>query len=342
MNKSLQSIQILRAIACISVVYSHITLKFGTFGLDIFFVISGFVMAKLISNNTRPKKFIIDRISRIIPLYWLLTTLLILITIFFPKLLNTNTFNFIYYLKSIFFIPYYNHNNYLQPLIIVGWTLNYEIFFYFCIFFSIIINKKKYYLIVLFFFIFFNTIIKNFYIENIYELIIFFSNPIIFEFFFGIIAFYLYKFNRNLIIKPYKIVILSVISYGFMAYYETNNTILNDYLRLFFYGIPSFTLVLSLCFLEKCFIKNSILTKKIIDIGNASYSIYLTHLFVLGFVNLVNYKLNIINVSTFTGSLLIIFLCIIIGKLTYDFIDKPISNYTKKILYLKFNNYTIR
>jgi peptidoglycan/LPS O-acetylase OafA/YrhL len=185
---------------------------------------------------------------------------------------------------------------------------------------------------------------EKIFIKNIYEFIIFFSNPIIFEFLFGIIAFHLYKFNRNLIIKPYKMVILSVISYCFMAYYETNNAILNDYLRLFFYGIPSFTLVLSLCFLEKSFIKKKklILTKKLIDIGNASYSIYLTHLFVLGFVNLLNYKLNIINVFTFTGSLLMIFLCIIIGKLTYDFIDKPISNYTKKILYLKLNNSTAR
>jgi peptidoglycan/LPS O-acetylase OafA/YrhL len=74
------SIQILRAVAVSSVVYLHtLTLPlFGNFGVDLFFVISGFVMCMVIKQRKpRPGAFLLDRITRIVPTYWLVTTMVL-------------------------------------------------------------------------------------------------------------------------------------------------------------------------------------------------------------------------------------------------------------------------
>ena len=76
---NLRTLQILRAMAATSVVYSHIGVNpdFGQFGVDIFFVISGFVMTLIVENGQKPATFLLKRVLRILPLYWILTTCLL-------------------------------------------------------------------------------------------------------------------------------------------------------------------------------------------------------------------------------------------------------------------------
>jgi len=203
-NKSeLKSLQILRAVAAISVVYFHIgsaastsiTIPvFGSFGVDIFFVISGFVMAMVVSNGQGPRSFVISRLSRIIPLYWILTTCLLLLAAIKPELLNSTTVNLLNYLKSLFFIPYFKENGTLYPMLSVGWTLNYEMFFYFCIWISLIFSKRYYIhstiiLISIFYFV------VSTYIENDVTTL-FFGNTLIFEFVFGMLLYKLFILRK--------------------------------------------------------------------------------------------------------------------------------------------------
>lgn len=77
-NSNLRTLQILRALAAICVIYFHIGAihRFGSFGVDIFFVVSGFVIALVISHGQSPAVFAINRIIRIFPLYSILTTCL--------------------------------------------------------------------------------------------------------------------------------------------------------------------------------------------------------------------------------------------------------------------------
>lgn len=66
----LDSIQLLRAIAATAVVVYHIPLfREGAWGVDIFFVISGFIMALVTERSTR--HFFAKRVIRVVPLYWL-------------------------------------------------------------------------------------------------------------------------------------------------------------------------------------------------------------------------------------------------------------------------------
>ncbi len=81
--KTVISIQYLRALACIAVVVFHATedlggvFNIGQTGVDLFFVISGFIMWSITEHReTAPGNFLLRRVVRIVPLYWLITLLI--------------------------------------------------------------------------------------------------------------------------------------------------------------------------------------------------------------------------------------------------------------------------
>jgi exopolysaccharide production protein ExoZ len=143
----LRGIQYLRAIAALMVAYFHSLEQIPAYtpyferylggrlnlasGVDIFFVISGFIM--LVTNrNGTPGKFVVRRLIRIVPLYWILTVLLILLAIWLPAQFRTTAVSASAIAKSLLFIPYMNpgHGGEIWPLLVPGWTLNLEMFFY--------------------------------------------------------------------------------------------------------------------------------------------------------------------------------------------------------------------
>jgi peptidoglycan/LPS O-acetylase OafA/YrhL len=148
----LQSIQILRALAATLVVIGHAFhdstyiaqhtsqpliempyFEWG-FGVDIFFVISGFIMiyttVDLFGQPGAASTFLTRRLIRIAPLYWLTTALLILVAIFAPHFLNVPIESWRSVVTSYLFIPDVRGNGEVRPILATGWTLNYEMFFY--------------------------------------------------------------------------------------------------------------------------------------------------------------------------------------------------------------------
>jgi len=115
-REEIKSIQILRAIAVLGVFYYHFANArerdggvfplFGSFGVDIFFIISGFIIGYMVSKTT--EKFFIKRIIRILPLYIIVTSLVILSVLLFPQLVYATKIGFTEFIKSILFIPYKN------------------------------------------------------------------------------------------------------------------------------------------------------------------------------------------------------------------------------------------
>lgn len=108
----------------------------GNAGVDLFFVISGFIMVHVTHGRDQTcLGFWIDRLRRIVPLYWFYTLLMASIALFLPFILKTAEFDAIHILKSLFFIPSYHpnpaYNDHVWPLLVQGWSLNYEMFFYF-------------------------------------------------------------------------------------------------------------------------------------------------------------------------------------------------------------------
>jgi exopolysaccharide production protein ExoZ len=140
------AIQMLRGIAAMMVVFVHIDVqlprlgyaRLGTSwlatGVDIFFVISGFIMWTSVERRggISPGAFLKNRLIRIVPLYWLVTTAVLIIALVAPQLLNTTVVRPWHVLLSYLFLPA-RHPLLPQkfwPLVVPGWSLNYEMLFY--------------------------------------------------------------------------------------------------------------------------------------------------------------------------------------------------------------------
>lgn len=118
-----RSIQALRALAACSVLVSHTyepvrQAAYGAAGVDLFFVISGFIMANLAPGRSAGQ-FALDRFSRIYPLWWVAA----LPWLFFVRLGPFNT------LSTLTLWPIWGGAHYL-PSLRVGWTLCLELLFY--------------------------------------------------------------------------------------------------------------------------------------------------------------------------------------------------------------------
>lgn len=139
------SVQYLRAIAALLVLASHALLyplvgeniaygRLGWLGVILFFVISGFIMVSVTdAGRFDGRQFMRRRILRVVPLYWAFTLLAAALALFAPQLFKTTSFDGNQLALSLAFIPFYNGASHgLHPLYKLGWTLNYEMFFYAC------------------------------------------------------------------------------------------------------------------------------------------------------------------------------------------------------------------
>jgi len=103
-------------------------------GVDIFFVVSGFIMVhsseKLFDTVDGPRLFLLRRLARIVPLYWATTTLFLLVALALPATLNSGAPSFLQIASSYLFWPTLSTEGQVQPIYSLGWTLNYEMLFY--------------------------------------------------------------------------------------------------------------------------------------------------------------------------------------------------------------------
>jgi len=142
-----EGVQCLRFAAALMVVCAHATFyakerlapgttvwDAGTAGVNIFFVISGFVMMKTAPKfQTLPNGWIgfgLRRLARIVPLYWLMTSFKLLALLVAPAAVLHAKIDWGFITKSYFFVPAYNSDGQVEPLLGVGWTLLYEMMFY--------------------------------------------------------------------------------------------------------------------------------------------------------------------------------------------------------------------
>lgn len=143
-QQRLASLQALRGIAALAVVVFHlrgIELKYlgsasvldglGRYadaGVDLFFVLSGFVMTTISAGRyTQPgagSRFLAKRAWRVLPLYWIFTTLVVVLMGIVPSMVNSS-YAGQSALASYFLIPHEQ-----MPLLTVGWTLVHEAYFY--------------------------------------------------------------------------------------------------------------------------------------------------------------------------------------------------------------------
>jgi exopolysaccharide production protein ExoZ len=277
----LNSVQYLRASAIAFVVGYHASdnlgavsphydfLEFGQYGVDLFFVISGFIIMVTTTSESSPTIYIAKRLWRIVPLYWLVTLVYVCILLLAPDLLRSGVLDFGYIVKSFLFIPSYDpqFQNLIWPLVVPGWSLNYEMYFYALFSISLLAAKYRWCAAsaILLLLIGFGQIINT-----SDPIVITYTNTLLVEFVFGIIAGAVFLNSNAAATKLLSLAFLFIaitaavcVSHGIAVW------------RGILCGSTSGAILSLLLAFERSGTNFSNVI--LIAIGDASYSIYLTH-----------------------------------------------------------------
>jgi len=329
-KQNFHSIQQLRGIAALLVVAFHLHMlsgiinlkssflemagRFGEIGVDIFFVLSGFLM--IYTTRKKPPgfataiEFMRARITRIAPLYWVLTIAFAIALFAMPTHFDAHPFDPQHLWKSLLFIPAYNHLGQPVPVIYTGWTLNYEMFFYVIFAMAICFTRKHAFTIIITTF----ASLSLFSLTDPSSLLLqTYTSPILLEFAAGCAIALVY--DRKAV--HWKLALLCLLA-GLCLIPVLATPALH---RSVHYGIPATLIVFGALMLEKDGKWFQLRTLHLI--GNSSYSLYLTHIFTLPIVLRIIRKLGIVAVLHPTiATLIIIAICVLVGHLTYIIVEK--------------------
>lgn len=288
------NLQVLRAIAAILVFFYHSEIywkdalpstwlfSLGLAGVDIFFVLSGYIMAATTaSRDTTATSFLSHRIFRIAPLYWIITLLFTFLFFSGFKPVGVTELTPEYLIKSLLFIPFLRGGA-AEPIVTVGWTLNYEIFFYLVFSLCLLIPSMRARHPAVVTLILIALLPRIFGSQNFYA--IYYGNPVILEFCFGIVCYHCLTWAEKTFvpnrIAPFAaaFLIMSLLfffapAFGLSGAGATSHS--STFIRPFTWGVAGFFAVLSAVTLERA--KHVWRRFALVEIGNASYSIYLIH-----------------------------------------------------------------
>ena len=346
MKKKFGLVQICRGLAALAVVGYHLngsandyfkcsflgkTFLHGSLGVDFFFVLSGFIITYVhfndLENRSNIKQFLLKRFIRIYPIYWVFCTIFILVLIFIfhgktdHNHLEIDSINTYGYIIANYLLVTHSEDFYL----VVAWTLSYEILFYFvfvtCIYAGI--RKAK--------FIFFGWMLLVFIKMLLPDAL---PNTILFheritEFLVGCFVAYAIRemkpFQNRFWIPSFSITIVLL----FITYPIWLNNPWGTALLAITNGLIIYKLV------QVDSEKNYRYPKLLMLIGEASYSIYLSHfLFFSVFLRIMKIVINQLNLHetvTIQCMLIIVFaFTVSAGIFIYKFLEMPMTEYLNK------------
>ncbi len=332
-REKIYGIQYCRAVAAIFVVLYHVgttaeaynresifslLFNYGKYGVDFFFVISGFIIfnAHFEDIGVKGKSIIYlkKRFFRIYPIYFIILTIKVLIFICLSIQIPENQRSFAYFLNSYLLLPLENQ----YPFLSVAWTLSFEITFYTYFLLAMKMQKRTFFLLTLgwmLLIIFYNIInLKyNFILNHL-------LNSYNIEFIIGVFASLIYREKKFLNIGLKVVVIIFLL---FLFIEKTESDLLMRMVLGSCFGI----IVLLSAYVSRItkISHSNVIDKTLLSIGNASYSIYLVHTLVITAI----YKtlINLINID-YLGFVTLIF-SLIIGIALWKFIESPLLKFTQ-------------
>jgi peptidoglycan/LPS O-acetylase OafA/YrhL len=291
-------IQVLRALAALSVAFLHAQhdavnlasragLAFAVpdrlpwmAGVDVFFVISGFIMVctskDLFARPGAPAVFLARRIARIVPLYWAATGLYLAVAWAAPSLLNGPRPLWWQAAASLAFIPYQAADGLVQPVLSLGWTLNYEMFFY--VLMALVLPLRIGSALALLVLVLIGLVALGLPLEAPQPWA-FWTHPIMLEFAFGVGLGWLRLRGVSL-----DRLTRTCLALGGLGYLAANLTALGEgyaVMRPLGWGLPAACLVAAAALGPDRPAQASRLTRLGVRIGDASYALYLVHPFVI-------------------------------------------------------------
>jgi exopolysaccharide production protein ExoZ len=289
----LRSIQVLRALAVSTVVAGHDGyIAIGSAGVDLFFVISGFIIATIAPGRS-PAAFLRQRLFRIYPVWFIYLVPWLLIAIINGQTTPART------AASLTLWPVFDV--FTRPYLKVGWTLSFELLFYLAA--TVALATKRPSLVLA-------ALGAAFIGYRIYPsaLLGFLGNPIILEFLAGVVIAKLPRPEVGGAALPLGLILFFVPDGTVYAHPSTAIDASVSLARVIVWGIPaSLTVYGALC-LEKRFASK--LWDGPVAIGDASYTIYLSHLLLMLVIPLPWWAASAVLIGT--------------GWLLYKLIEEPI------------------
>ena len=234
-------------------------------GVDIFFVISGFIIALSATRLTgQPLVFLWRRFLRVAPLYYLFTTLMVITLLLLPGAAKDTVLDPEQIVNSYLFVPYERYDGRIAPVLSLGWTLNYEMFFYALMALSLALPRPLWAI---------TGLLGTFSLASLAPLsgtqFTFWTNPLVLEFLFGIALARLYQ--RGMV-HPSIPLALGMLGMGLSLLILLDPTSLPRFVAA---GLPAMLIVAA----GTLFCPHHALPGQII--GDASYAMYLSHRFAL-------------------------------------------------------------
>lgn len=299
-NAAIPDLQILRFVAAALVLVSHVqheALKgkflnldgyhpwsaiFFAGGVDIFFVISGFIMYTISRNDFgqpgAAKYFLLRRLIRVGPPYWIFTTAMIIAAYVFSSHVTHSELDIGHVIASYFFLPYLNPYGGAYPVLILGWTLNYEAYFY-LVFAAALLFPRKIGLALLLLVIGGLAAFGTVGMINIMPFA-YWSDPIVLEFLFGIGLAMLRA--RGMRLPRGAGLALIAVGFSFMWLMKQQEIAGNYWhLRALWMGGPALLICGGVVLAADRSGEPGRARRGLILLGDASYSIYLSHPFAL-------------------------------------------------------------
>lgn len=324
-----ESIQALRGIVALFIALEHIRfLNCGAFGVDIFFIISGFMI--MFSTHKSSKHFLSKRIIRIVPLYYLMTLGTFLLLLLFPSMFEQTKANPVFLLKSLAFIPFDIGGGVLQPIVRIGWTINCEVFFYLLFFIAMKINHK-YRGLLCCIFLGVPVLIAQLTMSDFVPLT-FYGNPIMLEFVFGILSYYIclgiyHAYYNGKLSKSicYAAIPVGLVLLIILAITKKQSSILGFH-RLSTWGLPAMIIVL-------CFFVAGLVIKiprPLVMLGNISFSFYLLHYYPIMLLDRKVFDFSACTPYTLLGVFVSIIICILLAYACWYLVEYRFTKWLRR------------
>ncbi len=334
------NLQILRLVAAAMVLFGHLNHEvlqkpalasdFVPFqpiwwhcGVDIFFVVSGFIMA-LITRDSFGKpgaagRFFRARVIRLVPMYWLFTTLTLLAMALVPAEMRHHTTNWKHVLGSYLFVPLtMNSDGAPRPVMILGWTLNYEMLFYVIFALAMRLNRRPGLIAVG------AVLIAMAAAGMIFTLpmpLKVWCDPIVLEFLLGILLYGLWQHCgpfpawAGLLVAAQGYLAMAVFMAGGIANHF-------DVTRVIWGGVPAAMIAAGVLMMRERPIPGPI-KRFFIGGGNASYALYLSHPFVLSAAAVFCAKAGFVSPQLYIGATFVA--CVAFSWVFYRKCERPLQ-----------------
>ncbi|MEB1409556.1 acyltransferase (plasmid) [Xanthomonas campestris pv. campestris] len=334
--RPLQSLQALRALAAAAVVVYHLInaevvygggiqilgglAHLGFAGVDMFFAISGFIMVMVSSGKFGDQRgaldFLAKRFIRIFPLYWLCTGAIALVLSVRPGLLDPALLDRSL-IRSLFLLPQEG-----GPLLVVGWTLTFELFFYLMTAMALAFGSERNIPFMLCGWAVALALLQWVPVQGPWPQLV--TSPLAFEFIAGAAAAILWK---SLSPRQGVVALCAAVALALLAAWTLLNR--SDFgqthgVRTLAFAIPCALTLAAAARLELAGWWP--VSRWAAALGDASYSLYLTHVFVLSLSG----RLWIAVAPTGTITMNALFLassfiaCCVVALLTYRFVERPL------------------